>query len=188
MPRINLLPWREEHRQKRQRDFLISLAAAFVAGVAAIALINLSYSNRIDHQSDRNEKIEAEIVKLQLAITEIDGLERQKERLLARMEIIEQLQRSRPEIVHLFDEMVRRLPEGVYLTGMKQTGARVEIKGVAQSSTRVSALMRLMDASEWMSDPDVVKVETTEVGPSRQAEFVVNIKQVGKTDDQGDEG
>ena len=104
------------------------------------------------------------------------------------MEIIEQLQRSRPEIVHLFDEMVRRLPEGVYLTGMKQTGARVEIKGVAQSSTRVSALMRLMDASEWMSDPDVVKVETTEVGPSRQAEFVVNIKQVGKTDDQGDEG
>ena len=78
MPRINLLPWREEHRQKRQRDFLISLAAAFVAGVAAIALINLSYSNRIDHQRDRNQKIEAEIVKLQLAITEIDGLERQK--------------------------------------------------------------------------------------------------------------
>ena len=79
--------------------------------------------------------------------SEIDGLERQKERLLARMEIIEQLQKSRPEIVHLFDEIVRQLPEGVYLTGMRQTGARVEIRGVAQSSTRVSALMRSIDSS-----------------------------------------
>lgn len=188
MPRINLLPWREEHRQKRQRDFLIALGASFVAGVLAVALINLMYSNMIDDQRERNQRIQTETKKLQQAITEIDGLERQKERLLARMEIIEQLQRSRPEIVHLFDEIVRRLPEGVYLTGMKQTGARVEIKGVAQSSTRVSALMRLMDASDWMSDPDVVKVETTEVGPSRQAEFVVNIKQVGKREDEGDEG
>jgi len=187
MPRINLLPWREEHRQKRQRDFLIALGAGFVAAIATIALINLMYSNMIDHQRERNQIIQIEIAKLQQAITEIDGLERQKERLLARMEIIEQLQRSRPEIVHLFDEIVRRLPEGVYLTGMRQTGATVEIKGVAQSSTRVSALMRLMDASDWMSDPDVVKVETTEVGPARQAEFTVNIKQVGKTADEGDQ-
>ena len=115
---------------------------------------------------------------LEKSITEIDGLERQKERLLARMEIIEELQKSRPEIVHLFDELVRQLPEGVYLTGMKQTGARVEIRGVAQSSTRVSALMRQIDASDWMGDPEVERVETTQSGASRQAEFVVYLKQM----------
>jgi len=98
--------------------------------------------------------------------------------LLARMEIIEQLQKSRPEIVHLFDELARQLPEGVYLTGMKQTGARVEIRGIAQSSTRVSALMRQIDASEWLGDPEVERVETTQAGSSRQAEFVVYLKQM----------
>ena len=97
--------------------------------------------------------------------------------MLARMEIIEQLQKSRPEIVHLFDEMARQLPEGVYLTGMKQTGSEVEVRGVAQSSTRVSALMRQVDSSEWMTDPEVERVETTSAGASRQAEFVVYLKQ-----------
>jgi type IV pilus assembly protein PilN len=99
------------------------------------------------------------------------------------MEIIEQLQRSRPEIVHLFDEITRRLPEGVHLIGMRQSGLSVEVKGVAQSSTRVSALMRQIDASDWLSDPSVVKVETTEKGPSRQAEFVVTLKQVQRSED-----
>ena len=118
-----------------------------------------------------------------------DGLERQKERLLARMEIIEQLQKSRPEIVHLFDEVTRRMPEGVYLTSMKQTGTEVEVKGVAQSSTRVSALMRQVDASEWLADPGVVRVETTEQGPARQAEFVVTMRQVSSSDEgMEDEG
>ena len=138
---------------------------------------------------NRNNRLENEIAVLEQSITEIDGLERQKERLLARMEIIEQLQRSRPEIVHLFDEVSRRLPEGVHLTGMKQTGSSVEVKGVAQSSTRVSALMRQVDASDWLSDPSVVKVETTEAGPARQAEFVVTLKQVRQnSDDMGDGG
>ena len=131
----------------------------------------------ISGQQDRNKRLTDEIVELEKSITEIDGLERQKERLLARMEIIEQLQKSRPEIVHLFDEMVEQLPEGVYLTGMKQTGSRVEIRGVAQSSTRVSALMRQIDSSEWLSDPEVERVETTQSGASRQAEFVLYLKQ-----------
>ena len=113
----------------------------------------------------------------QTSIEEIDGLERQKERLLARMEIIEQLQKSRPEIVHLFDEIARQLPEGVYLTGMTQRGTKVELRGVAQSSTRVSALMRQVDASAWMMDPEVDRVETTSKGASRQAEFIVHVKQ-----------
>jgi type IV pilus assembly protein PilN len=190
MPRINLLPWREEERKKRQRDFMVAMAGAFVAGVLVVAMTNLIFSQLISQQRERNNRLETEISELEKSITEIDGLEAQKERLLARMEIIEQLQRSRPEIVHLFDEVTRQLPEGVYLTGMKQTGSTVEVKGVAQSSTRVSALMRQIDSSHWLTDPDVVKVETTDKGPARQAEFVVTLKQVRQEESEGmeDEG
>ena len=148
MPSINLLPWREAERKRRQREFGVAMGGAVVAGVAVVMLTMLAFSQMISGQQARNDRLTAEIVELEKSIAEIDGLERQKERLLARMEIIEQLQKSRPEIVHLFDEVVRQLPEGVYLTGMKQTGARVEIRGVAQSSTRVSALMRSIDSSE----------------------------------------
>src|SRR5210317_732409 len=151
MPRINLLPWREEQRKQRQKDFIVAMVGAVIAGIGVVMLTMFTYVQMINNQNARNQRLEAEIVELEKSIAEIDGLERQKERLLARMEIIEQLQRSRPEIVHLFDEMTRQMPEGVYLNGMKQTGARVEIRGVAQSSTRVSALMRQIDASEWMS-------------------------------------
>jgi type IV pilus assembly protein PilN len=103
-----------------------------------------------------------------------------------RREIIEQLQKSRPEIVHLFDEMARQMPEGVYLNGLKQTGSRVDVRGIAQSSTRVSALMRQIDASAWMKDPEVERVETTTAGASRQAEFVVNLRQESAKDDPED--
>ena len=177
MPRINLLPWREEERRKRQREFGVAAAGAVVAGVAVVMLTMLAYSQMISVQQSRNERLTEEIQILEKDIEEIDGLERQKERLLARMEIIDQLQKSRPEIVHLFDEMVRQLPEGVYLTGMKQTGARVEIRGIAQSSTRVSALMRQIDSSLWMMDPEVERVETTTAGNSRQSEFILYLKQ-----------
>ncbi len=187
MPRINLLPWREAERKKRQRDFGIAMAGSVVAGVAVVMLTMFAYSQMIDNQNNRNQRLTNEIVELEKSITEIDGLERQKERLLARMEIIEQLQKSRPEIVHLFDELVRQLPEGVYLTGVKQTGARVEIRGVAQSSTRVSALMRQIDASEWIADPEVERVETKQSGSSRQSEFVVYLKQVRQGADPEDE-
>lgn len=179
MPRINLLPWREEERKKRQRDFLVATAGAFVAAIVVVGLTMFFYGQMIDGQKARNARLQAEIVELDKSIEEIDGLEAQKARLLARMEIIEQLQRSRPEIVHLFDEVTRQLPDGVYLTGMKQSGSAVEVTGIAQSSTRVSALMRQIDRSEWLTDPDVVKVETTEQGPARQARFIVTMKQVG---------
>lgn len=184
MPRINLLPWREEERKKRQRDFMIAMGASVVAAIICVVLTIFAYSQMINNQRSRNARLEAEIVELEKSIAEIDGLERQKERLLARMEIIEQLQRSRPEIVHLFDEMTRQLPEGVYLTGMRQNGNAVEVMGVAQSSTRVSALMRNIDSSDWLTDPGVIKVETTEAGPARQAEFVVNLKQVTHDDNE----
>ena len=186
MPAINLLPWREAERLKRQRDFGVALGGAVVAGIAVIMLAVFAYSQMISTQESRNERLTTEIAILDKDIKEIDALERQKERLLARMEIIDQLQKSRPEIVHLFDELSRQLPEGVYLTGMKQTGSRVEIRGVAQSSTRVSALMRQIDASEWLADPEVERVETKSAGSQRQSEFVVYLKQrrPGAEDDE----
>lgn len=187
MPRINLLPWREEDRKRRQREFLIAMGGALVAGVVVVGLVIFAFSQMIDTQRSRNTRLTNEIAVLDKSIAEIDGLERQKERLLARMEIIEQLQRSRPEVVHLFDEMSRQLPEGVYLTGLKQTGSQVELKGVAQSSTRVSALMRNIDGSEWFTDPDVQKVETTDTGPARQAEFTLALKQI-RLDDEAEDG
>jgi type IV pilus assembly protein PilN len=135
MPRINLLPWREEERKKRQRDFGVAMAGGVVAAIISVLAVVFVYSQMIDNQDGRNQRLTDEIAELQKSIEEIDGLERQKERLLARMEIIEQLQKSRPEIVHLFDGMARQLPEGVYLTGMTQKGSKIELRGVAQSST-----------------------------------------------------
>ncbi len=187
MPSINLLPWREAERKKRQRDFGVAAGGAVVLAIAVVMMAMFAYKSMISAQENKNMRLTAEIKELEKSITEIDGLERQKERLLARMEIIEQLQKSRPEIVHLFDEIARNLPEGVYLTGLQQQGNRVEVLGVAQSSTRVSALMRQIDASEWLRDPEVDKVETTTSGNSRQAEFVVRAKQV-RQDSDAEEG
>ena len=187
MPRINLLPWREAERKKRQQDFMVALAGAVIAAGAVVGLTWFAFVQMIDNQQSRNARLEAEIAELEKSIAEIDTLERQKERLLARMEIIERLQRSRPEIVHLFDEVTRQMPEGVYLNGMTQQGTNVEIKGVAQSSTSVSALMRQTDASEWLTDPAVTRVETTEQGPARQAEFVVTLKQTSPDAEMEDE-
>ena len=182
-----LASWREADRQRRQREFLVSMAGSFVAAIAVVIATVFAFSQMVSNQQERNRRLENEITILEKSITEIDGLERQKERLLARMEIIEQLQRSRPEIVHLFDEVTRRIPEGVYLTGMKQTGSSVEVKGVAQSSTRVSALMRQVDSSDWLTDPTLVKVETTDDGRARLAEFVVTLKQVRQSEDTGED-
>ncbi len=160
MPRINLLPWREAERKRKRQEFFLSVGAA-IATAALVTLVGRwQMTAAIDHQADRNEILSQEIAELDKQIQEILGLENQKRRLLARMEIIETLQRSRPEIVHVFDEIVRVLPEGVYLTYLKQTGTRFEIRGIAQSSTRVSAFMRNIDGSEWLADPALRIVET----------------------------
>ncbi len=184
MPRINLLPWREELRAKRRTQFYAAIGGAFAGALLVVLIANTTYNAIIGQQRERNDFLRDEITALDRRIEEILGLEEQKERLLARMEIIEQLQRSRPEIVHLFDEITRQMPEGVYLNGMQQQGSSVELKGVAQSSTRVSALMRQTDQSAWLTDPSVTKVETTEQGPARQAEFVVTLKQTSPMADE----
>ena len=161
MPRINLLPWREEQRKERKLAFTVALGVgALSAGLVTFA-IYLMFGSMIDAQEQRNEKLRAEIKRLDKQIEEINGLESDKQRFIARMEIIEKLQRSRPEIVHVFDEIVRTLPDGVYLTGVKQTDKRLKFEGVAQSSTRVSSFMRNIDGSEWLRNPELEVVQTT---------------------------
>lgn len=160
MPRINLLPWRESERKRKRQEFILSVGAALATAALVTLVGRWQMSAAIEHQNERNQILSGEIAELDKQIQEILGLENQKRRLLARMEVIETLQRSRPEIVHIFDEVVRVLPEGVYLTYLKQSGTRFEIRGVAQSSTRVSAFMRNIDASEWLADPALRIVET----------------------------
>ena len=190
MPRINLLPWRAELRKQRRNQFFMGLGGALVAALLVVGLSSWIMSSIIDNQRDRNQMLKTEIEALDARIKEIIDLEAKKESLLARMEIIEQLQRSRPEIVHVFDQLVRTLPEGVNLTNIKQSGAKIEIKGAAESNTRVSALMRNIDKSGWLKDPDL---EVVQVKPStsksdaqapRASEFTVIAKQVSARDEE----
>jgi type IV pilus assembly protein PilN len=177
MPRINLLPWRAQLREKRKKEFLTALLAAVLLGGALAYGYKLTLQAQIRGQGQRNTVLREEIAALDLQIEEINTLEAQKERLLARMEIIDQLQMSRPGVVHLLDELVSTLPEGTYLTEVKQTSERIEIAGSAQSSTRVAALMRNIDASEWLRDPGLDVVETVEDGVARNAQFKVFAQQ-----------
>lgn len=195
MPRINLLPWREELRKQRRNQFFAGLGiAAAAAGVLLIASYFI-FDSVIDHQGDRNKLLEQEIAVLDQRIKEIIDLEQQKERLLARMQIIEQLQRSRPGIVHVFQELVETLPDGVKLTSVKQTGKRLEMVGTAESNTRVSALMRNIDKSEWLGSPDleVVEVKASRGGDARrgdggrESEFTVFARQVSPLGDEEEE-
>ena len=173
MPRVNLLPWREADRKRRRQEFMFSIVAA----IGSAALVTLAgrglMASAISHQETRNRALETQIVALEKQIEEINGLEKQKQALIARMEIIETLQRSRPEIVHVFDELVRVLPEGVYLTYLKQSGPRIEMRGIAQSSTRVSTFMRNIDSSEWLADPSLQVVETKGRDDGRGAQFTL---------------
>jgi len=173
MPRINLLPWRDAERKRKRQEFILSMGAALATAALVTLLGRWQMNSAIAHQQDRNRILGDEIAQLDKQIQEILGLENQKRKLLARMEIIETLQRSRPVIVHIFDEVVRTLPEGVYLRYLKQSGTRIELRGVAQSSTRVSAFMRNIDASEWLADPALQIVETKGRDTGRGAEFTL---------------
>jgi type IV pilus assembly protein PilN len=187
MPRINLLPWREQERKVRRREFGVALGGAAFAAVVFVLGGKLLYSSWIDSQNAKNNLLKKEIVKLDAQIADIQDLENRKQRLVARMEIIEKLQRKRPEIVHLFDELVRTVPEGIYLTQIKETGKKLEMKGVAQSSTRVSTFMRNIDASSWMDNPQLQVVETSKDSPTGGSSFTLTSDVIGVDVDNGGE-
>jgi type IV pilus assembly protein PilN len=180
MARINLLPWREELRKQRQREFGVMVAGALFITLLLGFYVHLHVSGMIDHQKARNGFLKKEISKLDQKIKEIKELEKTKAKLLARINIIQELQSSRPEIVHLFDELVVRTPEGSYLTEVKQKGKAVTINGRAQSNARVSSYMRNVEASQWLGSPVLQVIESKGKEGAVFNQFTLNVKQINK--------
>lgn len=183
MAHINLLPWREARRKEQQRQFLSLLVFTVVLAGLIMLYVHFQFSGLISYQNQRNEYLQSQIVVLQKRIKDIKELKSTKAKLLARMNIIQQLQRSRPEVVHLFDQLVRTLPNGVYLTSVVQKGPLLTIQGVAQSNARVSEYMRNLDASKWLGDPRLDVIQTKKMDENRVSLFTLRVSQrTGKHD------
>jgi type IV pilus assembly protein PilN len=187
MANINLLPWREELRKEKTQQFATVTGFSVILTVSIIALIQFTISSQITYQKKRNKILEDEIAGLDVALKEIEGLEETKEKLLSRMDIIQSLQQKRPQIVHLFDEIVRTVPEGIYLTGIKQSDNTININGVAESNGRVSAYMRNIDSSDWMSTPKLTVIESKK-GSLRSSDFVLTTSQSTPKSDEEEQG
>ena len=159
MARINLLPWRAERRVQRQREFYVMLGAAAIAGLLLSFLLWFHYDRQVSGQTARNDFLKDEIAKVQAQNKEIEKLDEQKRRLLARKDVIEKLQANRSQMVHLFDSLVRTIPDGVMLSNIKQEGEVLTLEGRAQSNARVSAYMRSLETSGWMTKPELSIIE-----------------------------
>ncbi len=180
MARINLLPWREEQRKEQQRQFLTMLGLSVVLMVLIIAAIHLQYARALSIQNSRNSFLQTNITEVEAQIAAITKLEKDKQRLLNRIERIQKLQRNRPEIVHLFDALARVLPEGVYLTTFTQKGKTLILQGKAQSNARVSALMRGIDKSAWMTKPVLDVIQKDNNKDSKDRNFKLQATQFSK--------
>jgi type IV pilus assembly protein PilN len=176
MIRINLLPYRAERRRARNRQF--GIAAALTAGLGVVVWFagHTVLAGRIEHQEARNDYLKKQIAVLDKQIAEIKTLKTQIQAMLARKEVVEKLQSNRTEVVHLLDQMVRIVPEGVYFTRLKQTGNNLSLTGYAQSSARVSTLMRNIEDSPWLGEPQLVEIKAEQVGKLRLNQFTLNFK------------
>ena len=177
MPRINLLPWREQQRKDRKLAFTVGIFGALLGAVVVSFIGYLYYGSLIEAQQHRNDRLRTEITTLDREIEEINRLDAEKQKFIARMQIIEKLQRSRPEIVHVFDSFVRTMPDGTYLTSITQNGQRFKIQGVAQSATRVSSLMRNIDASSSLRHSELESIEDKK-GNTLGSDFTLYADQV----------
>ena len=180
MARINLLPWRENLRKQRRKEFGISVLMALVATLLLLGYSHLHIVNMIEAQNDRNNFLKKEIAAVERKIREIKDLERTKAQLLARMNVIQQLQTSRPQIVHLFDELASTLPDGVFLTQFVQQGKGLTMDGRAQSNARVSSYMRNVDAANWIGNPILRVIENKDKTTTGLSHFQMAAVQMGK--------
>jgi len=186
MAQINLLPWREELRSEQQRQFLTIMGLSAVLMGMIVLAVHIQIAGMINNQQSRNEFLQTEISKVEKQIKEINNLAQEKKSLLARMEVIETLQRNRPEVVHLFDEIVKVMPEGTYLSSMKQNGKSLELNGAAQSNARVSALMRNINGSPWLSSPQlqIIKKDSKgKTGADDERSFILRAGQVSQAEE-----
>jgi type IV pilus assembly protein PilN len=179
MIRINLLPHREQKRQARQRQFVSLSIGLALLGLAVILLVHVVFAAQQETQESRNRLLKTEIAKLDDQIKEIDKLREQTQALLARKQVVETLQSNRTEAVHLLDQMVRQLPDGIYLRSLKQNGAKVTLVGYAQSNARVSTLMRNIEASPWLQQPELVEIKSVQSPTNKDLrvnEFTLNVQ------------
>jgi type IV pilus assembly protein PilN len=180
--RINLLPHREQKRAARQRQFISIAISLAILGLALVGLVHGFLGAQIDNQKSRNTLLKGEIAKLDDQIKEIDKLRDQIQQVLSRKQVVETLQANRSEAVHLLDQLVRQLPEGVYLKSVKQTGTKVVVVGYAQSNARVSTLMRNIESSPWLEKPALVEIKLVsmpaapKVEPQRLNEFTLTFE------------
>lgn len=175
MARINLLPWRAERRKLRQKEFLAMVGLAAVAAVAIAFLISSWYGAQISGQGERNDFLREQIRQVDKEIDEIKSLDEKKARLLARKEVIEQLQANRSKMVHLFDSLVRTIPDGVVLTSAQQAGDKLTLQGRSQSNARVSTYMRNLEGSGWMTHPELSVIEAKAGDNSLPYEFTLTV-------------
>lgn len=188
MAHINLLPWREERNKQKQREFAIIAGGSVVIACLVVLLSHIHFDGKIATQNQRNTFLKNEISVLDKRIGRIKELESLKQDLLARMNVIQELQSSRPESVHLMDELVRTIPEGVYLNTFTQKTRNVAMTGVAQSNARVSDYMRNIDASTWLTDPRLGLIKTTESNRRRVANFTLRGSQKARNNSEQDSG
>ncbi len=184
MIRINLLPHRELARAARKRQFGILLGMAVAAGVVVVVFGHTLIAARQSNQEARNAYLDQEIAKLDSQIGEIKKIKEQTQALLARKQVVETLQSNRTEVVHLFDQMIRLLPDGLYLKSFKQSGNTITLNGYTQSSARVSTLMRNLDDSPWFESPSLIEIKAATVNNLRANEFVLTIKQTRQTPEE----
>ncbi len=177
MANINLLPWREELRKEKKQEFLTLLGFAALIAAAFWGVVHVYHTQLIDYHKSRNTYLTEEIAKLDKKIEEIEQLENEKERLLARMRAIEQLQGNRPIIVRMFDELVKSLPEGVSLLSLTQKGTLITVNGVAQSNARVSTFMRNLESSEWLEKPVLDVIQAKDENGQRISNFTLKFSQ-----------
>jgi len=177
MAHINLLPWRETLRKKRKRDFGIQVLGAVIIAALAVFLWYMQVEKQIEYQESRNAFLKSEIAKIDKKIKEIKDIEKKRADLIARMNVIQDLQASRPMVVHLFDELVKTIPDGVFLQKLSQKGTAVTLKGQAQSNARVSNYMRGIDRSEWMKDAQLKVIKSQDKTKTGMSEFELVAKQ-----------
>ena len=185
MAKINLLPWRAERRKQRQKEFTSMLGLAAVFGALVGFLIIMYYNGQISGQQQRNDLLRQEIAAVEAKIKQIEELDKKKARLLARKAVIEELQATRSQMVHLFDELARTIADGTQIMTIQQNDTKLTMTGRTQSNARVSTYMRNLEASGWITDPELSIIQAKGSDRSMPYEFslTVTLKNPSKKDD-----
>ena len=194
MAKINLLPWREELRKQKQKEFLNTMVLSTLSGFIILGLIHTTIEGLKAYQEQRNLMLQNEIVLLDKKIVDIKDIEEKKSKLLAKIELIQRLQESRPEIVHLFDEISKTTPDGIYLTKFTQTGSELIFEGKSQSNARISAFMRAIEASPWLQTPTLNVIQSPDkqtpdkTDTEQLSDFTLHAKQGKRSAETGNGG